>query len=112
MIELCVSNRTVDWEHRPDIRDVLDQVAEMWPDAVRQLAASLSRKVSGGPPRRRHQPEDTELIPDLDPDVEDVKKMITLLKPDMDPDARARLIDHYLALRDREEFRQEKIVAR
>jgi hypothetical protein len=108
VIELCVRGRTVDWKLRPDIGEVLDHVAEVWPDAVRQQAVSLSKLRSGGPPRPRHQPEGTELRPDHDPDVEAIKKVIAVLRPDMDADARAGLIDHCLALRAREEFRQEK----
>jgi len=112
MIELCVSNRAVDWKLRPDIRDVLDQAAEMWPDAVGQQAVILSNLGSSGFPRRRHQAEDTELEPDLDPGVEALKKVIAMFYPDMDAGAKARLIDHYAAFRDREEFREEKIAAR
>jgi hypothetical protein len=108
VIELCVRGRTVDWKLRPDIGEVLDHVAEVWPDAVRQQAVSLSKLGSGGPLRRRHQPEVTAPRPDHDPDVEAIKKVIAVLKPDMDADAKASLIDHCLALRDREEFREEK----
>jgi hypothetical protein len=54
-------------------------------------------------------PEGTELRPDRDPDVEAVEKLIAVLRPDLDADGKAGLIDHFVALRDREEFRQEKI---
>jgi hypothetical protein len=108
VIELSVRGRTVDWELRPDIRGVLDHVAELCGDAMRQQAVSLSELTRGNPPRQGHQSEATEPRPDIDPDVEVIKKMIGVLKPDLTADAKARLIDHYLAMRDREEFRQEK----
>ena len=53
-------------------------------------------------------PEGTELRPDFDPDVEAFKKVIAVLQPDLDADGIARLVDEFVALRDREEFRQEK----
>jgi hypothetical protein len=53
-------------------------------------------------------PEGAEPRPDCDLDVEAVDKLIAALRPDLDADRKARLIDHFVALRDREEFRQEK----
>ena len=127
VIELCVFNRAVDWKLRPEIRKVLDDVALLWSDAPRQQAVSqsISARRSGSrrtPPlnhtrssRRlraasNQTPEGTELRPDFDPDVEAFKKVIAVLRPDLDADGWARLIDEFVALRDREEFRQEKIV--
>jgi hypothetical protein len=124
VIELCVFNCAVDWNLRPEIRKVLDDVL-LWSDAPRQQAVSqsMSARRSGArrtPPldharssRRlraasNQTPEGTELRPDLDPDVEAFKKVIAVLRPDLDADGRARLIDEFVALRDREEFRQEK----
>jgi hypothetical protein len=52
------------------------------------------------------------LRPDIDLDVEAIEKVIAKFEPDMGANAKARLIDHCLALRGREEFRQEKIAAR
>jgi hypothetical protein len=111
VIDLCASNRTVDWKLRTDIREVLDHVAELWSDAVRQQAVSISKLDCSGPPRRRHQHEGSEPRPDIDPDVEALKKVIAVLEPGMDAVTKARLVDEFLALRDREEFREEKITA-
>lgn len=52
--------------------------------------------------------EGTEPRPDCDPDVEAVNKLIAVLWPDLDAVGKASLIDHFVALRDREKFRQEK----
>ena len=127
VIELCVFNRAVDWKLRPEIRKVLDDVALLRSDALRQQAVSQSKSGRRTGARRtppldhtrssrrlraasNQTPEGTELRPDFDPDVEAFKKVIAVLRPDLDADARARLIDEFVALRDREEFRQEKIV--
>jgi hypothetical protein len=53
-------------------------------------------------------PEGTQLRPDFDPEVEAFKKLIAVLLPDLDADGSARVIDEFVALRDREEYRQEK----
>jgi hypothetical protein len=125
VIELCVFNRAVDWKLRPEIRKVLDDVALLWSDAPRQQAVSqsMSARRSGArrtPPLDRARstprlraasnqtPEGTELRPDFDPEVEAFKKVIAVLRPNLDADGWARLIDEFVALRDREEFRQEK----
>ena len=125
VIELCVFNRTVDWRLRSEIRQVLDHVALLRSVALRQQAVSQSlsgRRTSARrtPPldharSSRHlraasneTPEGTELRPDFDPDVEAFKKVIAVLQPDLDADGIARLVDEFVALRDREEFRQEK----
>ena len=125
VIELCVFNRAVDWKLRPEIRKVLDDVALLWSNAPRQQAVSqsMSARRSGArrtPPldharssRRlraasNQTPEGTELRPDFDPDVEAFKKVIAVLRPELDADGIARVIDEFIALRDREEFRQRK----
>ena len=127
VIELCVFNRAVDWKLRPEIRKVLDDVALLRSDALRQQAVSqsMSGRRTGArrtPPldharssRRlraasNQTPESTELRPDFDPDVEAFKKGIAVLRPQLDADGIARLVDEFIALRDREEFRQEKIM--
>ena len=125
VIELCVFNRAVDWKLRPEIRKVLDDVALLRSDALRQQAVSQSKSGRRTGARRtppldhtrssrrlraasNQTPEGTELRPDFDPDVEAFKKVIAVLRPDLDADGWARLIDEFVALRDREEFRQEK----
>jgi hypothetical protein len=125
VIELCVFNRAVDWKLRPEIRKVLDDVALLWSDAPRLQAVTQSKSARRSGARRtppldharssrrlraasNQTPEGTELRPDFDPDVEALKKVIGVLRPDLDADGLARLIDDFVALRDREEFRQEK----
>jgi hypothetical protein len=123
VIELCVFNRTVDWKLRPQIRQLLDDVARWWwPDTRRRRAdggSKLTRRSTQTPPlkradRRRRRAanvqalEGTELIPDRDPDVEAAKEVIAAVRPDLDAEAMARAIQMYIAFRDREEFRKEK----
>jgi hypothetical protein len=103
LIELCVLNRTVDWELRPQIRRVLDHVAT-------QLAARNEAPPTSARMRRRRESsnqasEGTKY--DCDPDVEAFKKVIAVLRPDLDADGKGRVIDHFVGLRDREEFRQK-----
>jgi hypothetical protein len=129
VIELCVFNRAVDWKLRPEIRKVLDDVALLWSDALRQQAVSQSMSARRTGARRtppldharssrslraasNPTPEGTELRPDFDPDVEAFKKVIAVLRPELDADGIARLVDEFIALRDREEFRQEKTMQR
>ncbi len=129
VIELCVLNRTVDWKLRPQIRQLLDRVALWrWPNTRRRQADGGSKLARRSiPPRmppldRAHKrrrleasiqaPERTEPRPDCDLDVEAVDKLIAALRPDLDADGKARLIDHFVALRDREEFRQKKLTDR
>ncbi len=112
VIELCVLNRNVDWKLRPQIRQLLDHVALWrWPGTRRRQADGGSKLARRSIPRRRRAasiqaPEGTEPRPDLD--VEAVDKLIAALRPDLDADGKACLIDHFVALRDREKFRQEK----
>jgi hypothetical protein len=115
VIELCVFNRAVDWKLRPEIRHVLDDVVLLFSDALRQQAVNESKSVwrSGGrssaPQAVTSIAEGTELRPDFDPDVEAFKTLIAALWPDLDADGRARVVDQFIALRDREKFRQEKM---
>jgi hypothetical protein len=115
VIELCVFNRAVDWKLRPEIRQVLDDVVLLFSDALRQLPINELKSVqrSGSSPAPRavtnRTAEGTEVRPDFDPEVEAFKKVIAALRPDLDADGRARVIDEFVALRDREEFRQEKM---
>ena len=128
VIELCVFNRAVDWQIRPEIRKMLDDVALLRSDALRQQAVSqsMSGRRTGArrtPPldharssRRlraasNQTPEGSELRPDFDPAVEALKKVIGVLRPDLDADGLARLVDEFVALRDREHFRQEKTIS-
>src|SRR5271170_1260361 len=93
VIELCVFNRTVDWKLRPQIRQLLDDVARWWwPDTRRRRADSGSKLARRSirpqtPPlkradRRRRRaaniqaPEGTKLTPDCDPYVEAAKEVI------------------------------------
>jgi hypothetical protein len=125
VIELCVFNRAVDWQLRPEIRKVLDDVALLRREALRQSAVSQSMSGRRTGARRtppldharsswrlgaasNETPEGTELRPDFDPDLEAFKKVIVVLQPELDADGIARLVDEFVALRDREEFRQEK----
>lgn len=129
VIELCVFNRVVNSTLYRDIRRVLDRSLLLWHDAQPRQgddgpklahhsklprAPVLDRAPIG---RRRREASaqapkqvDAELRPDLDADVEATKKVIAKLSPDLDADGVARLIDIYLAFRDREEFRQEKLL--
>jgi hypothetical protein len=113
VMDLCVLDRTLDWRFRDDIREVLDDIAllQLWSDPARPQDNGISKLVRGKPPGRRHQHKDDEPRPDIDPDVEAIKKVFAVFEPDMDASTKARLIDDFLALRDREEFRQEKIAA-
>jgi hypothetical protein len=123
VIELCVFNRAVDWKLRPEIRQVLGDVALLWKDALRRQAASQSKLARGsGAPwtsdrtraSRRIRPgssqisDAVELGPDFDPNVEAFRKMIAVLQPALDAAGRDRVVNNFVALRDREEFRQEK----
>jgi hypothetical protein len=116
VIELCVSDRAVDWKLRPEIRHVLDHVALLWRDALRRQADGPSKlgRRSGGRLGRRPRAasnqttEGTEVRFDFDPEVEAFKKVIAVLRPDLDAGGIAHLVDEFIALRDREEFRQEK----
>jgi hypothetical protein len=119
VIELCVSNRTVDWNLRPEIRQVLDHFTLLWRDALRQQAVKELKWVRRGggrsptPPAVTNQTtERTEVRPNFDPELEAFKKMIAVLQPDLDAAGRATAMDEFVALRDREEFRQEKIEGR
>jgi hypothetical protein len=116
VIELCVSDRAVDWKLRPEIRHVLDHVALLWRDALRRQAdgpSKLGRRSGGRLGRRPRAASNqtaagTEVRFDFDPEVEAFKKVIAVLRPDLDAGGIAHLVDEFIALRDREEFRQEK----
>ena len=131
VIELCAFNRVVNSMLYRDIRRVLDRGPPLLYDAqYRQgddgpksahhskppRAPVLDRARTG---RRRWETSvqapmqvDTKPRLDLDADVEATKKVIGKLSPDLDADGVARLIDLYVAFRDREKFRQEKLLWR
>jgi hypothetical protein len=125
VIELCVFNRTVDWKLRPQIRQLLDDVARWWWRDARRRGADGSSKLARRSIRPWIQPldradkrrrrtaniqasEGRELTRDRDPDIEATKEVIASLRPDLDAEAKARAIQMYVAFRDREKFRQEK----
>jgi hypothetical protein len=127
VIELCVFDQAVDRTLYPEIGRLLARVSALWPEE-RQAAdgSKLPRRSILGEAlhrllaRRRRAaniqtPESTGPRSDFDTDaadIEAVKKVIAELRPDLDADATARLIDEWVTLRDREVFRQEKEYAR
>jgi hypothetical protein len=96
VIELCVFNRAVDWKLRPEIRKVLDDVALLWSNALRQQAVSQS--MSGRRTSARRTP----------PSNHARSSRRLRAASNENADGIARLVDEFVALRDREEFRQEK----
>ena len=86
----------------------------MWPDALAVNQAKLDWR-SGGRSRRRSPATDnpsaegTEARSDFDPEVEAFKSGIAVLRPDLNADGVACRIDDFIALRDREEFRHDKM---
>jgi hypothetical protein len=95
---------------------MLDHVALLWRDALRRQAVSQSKLDpprggrSGQRPRAASNgtAKDTAVRPNFDPEIEAFKKVIATSQPDLDADGIVQLVDEFTALRDREEFRQEK----
>ena len=127
VIELCAFNRVVNSMLYRDIRRVLDRGRLLLRDAPRRQGDDGPKLAQHSKPprapvldrarmgRRRGETSvqvDAEQRPDLDADVEATKKVIAKLSPDLDADGVARLIDIYVAFRNREEFRQEKLLWR
>jgi hypothetical protein len=116
VIELCAFNRVVNSMLYSDIRRVLDRVPLLWSDAQRRQAYD-ALKLAYTMGRRRPEasvqaPKQVEAKrrPDHDAHVEAMKKVIAALRPDLNADAMACLIDEFVTLRDREEFRREKLL--
>jgi hypothetical protein len=131
VIELCAFNRVVNSALYGDVRQVLNRGLLLLHDAQRRQGedgpmlahhskppraavldrARMSRRRRGTSVQAPKQ-ADAELRSDLHADVEAIKKLIATLSPDLDADGVARLIDIYVPFRDREEFRQEKLLWR
>jgi hypothetical protein len=105
VIELCVFNRAVDWQAVSQSMSGRRTGARRTPPLDHARSSRRLRAASN------QTPEGTELRPDFDPDVEALKKVIGVLRPDLDADGLARLVDEFVALRDREHFRQEKTIS-
>jgi hypothetical protein len=125
VIELCVLDQAVERALYPEIGRLLDRASALWLDERQArdgsklprrniLREALHRLLTPG--RRAadtEAPEGTELRSDFDADpAEAVKRLFAGWLPDLDADGMARLIDEWVALRDREIFRQQQQDAR
>jgi hypothetical protein len=107
VLDLCVFNEPINPMIYPEMRDFLDRIARICgKDWARYQARELTL------PKRRPRTEVTAKSYDEDVDGTAFEKILLRLKPDLNAKEVADARDMFLAIRDREDFRQAKLADR
>ena len=108
ILDLCVDDLPINSLLLPDIRRFLDHLARKWADEWRKQKRPIEPAVRLAP----MIVEKAKAKPQRDIDAVAFQALVRKLRPDLNADRVSMLTDKFLASRDRELFRAEKVMAR